>query len=131
MGKKKKIREEFETVFSSGDEKKIKKMLEEHPWLLSEKSTEMDKSMIEQSQILAAIGIMEDEICGPVKIDEIILSLNDDLNIRRDKEDIGTVLNTIENLGLVKKELEGWTLTREGGRICDDYLNKTFKDIEE
>jgi hypothetical protein len=130
MGKKKKIREEFNAVYRSGDENKIKLMLEENPWLLDEMTSEIDKNMLEQSQILAALGIMEDEHGGSVKIDEIMLSLNNDLNVRRNKEEVMTILNNAENLGLIKKESDGWILTREGGQVCDEYLNKRFKNLE-
>lgn len=131
MGKKKKIREEFDAVFRSGDESKIKKMLAKYPWLLDEVSGKMDKSMVEQREILAATGVMEDELGGPVKIDDIILSLNVDFNIRKNADDIKRILNEIENLGLVKKESTGWILTKEGGQICDQHLNSIFfKDFE-
>jgi len=78
MAKKKKIREEFNEIFKSGDEKKIKKMLEKNPWLLDEVSTEMDEVMEEQQYTVAALGVMEDELGGPVPIDEIVFSLRVD-----------------------------------------------------
>jgi len=130
MAKKKKIREDFDEVFKSGDEATIKKMLEEHPWLLDEVSTEMDEVMVVQQQIIAALGVMEDELGGPVPIDEIIFSLRVDFNIRKTEEEVSQILFNVENLGLVKKEANGWALTLEGGRVCDDYLNKNLENIE-
>ncbi len=79
---KKKVREEFDKLFKKGDEKAIKKMLDKNPWLLNEVSHTMDAGMVEQSQIIAALGVMEDELGGPVPIDEIIFSLRVDFNIR-------------------------------------------------
>ncbi len=131
MGKKKKkIREEFEAIFRSGDESKIKKMLAKHPWLLDEVSGKMDKTMLEQREIIAAIGVMEDELGGPVKIDDIILSLNVDFNIHKTDAEIKKILNEVENLGLITQESSGWILTSEGGQICDEVLNRNFKDFE-
>ena len=130
MGKKKKIREEFNEVFQSGDEEKIKIMLAKHPWLLEEVSGKMDKKMLEQRQIIAATGVMEDELCGPVKIQDILLSLNVDFNINKSEVEIRTVLDEVEGLGLVKKELDGWILTSEGGEACDEFLNKKFIHFE-
>jgi coproporphyrinogen III oxidase-like Fe-S oxidoreductase len=131
MGKKKKkIREKFDEVFRSGDESKIKKMLAKYPWLLDEQSGKMDKVMLEQREIIAATGVMEDELSGPVKIDDIVLCLNVDFNISKKEEDIKKILTEVENLGLVKQESSGWTLTSEGGQICDEVLNKTLKDFE-
>ncbi len=130
MGKKKKIREQFEEIFKKGDEKQIKKMLDKNPWLLEEVSSDLDEGMSEQNQILAALGVMEDELGGSVPIDEIIFSLRVDFNIRKSEEEVHTLLSDVENLNLAKKESNGWSLTSEGGRICDDYLNKNLGSLE-
>ncbi len=123
---KKKIREEFDKLFKKGNEKAIKKMLDKNPWLLDEVSNTMDTGMVEQNQIIAALGVMEDELGGPVPIDEIIFSLRVDFNIRKSEDDVHTILTSVENLNLVKRNANGWSLTNEGGRICDDYLNKNL-----
>ncbi|MFW9936047.1 MAG: hypothetical protein ACFFD5_00205 [Candidatus Thorarchaeota archaeon] len=126
---KKKIREEFNEIFKTGNEKKIKKMLEKNPWLLDEVSTEMDEVMEEEQYIVAALGVMEDELGGPVPIDEIVFSLRVDFNINKSEEEIEANLINVKKLGLVKKEHNGWILTNEGGRVCDDYLNKNLEKI--
>ncbi|MHA1294682.1 MAG: hypothetical protein ACTSQJ_18755 [Promethearchaeota archaeon] len=130
MFKKKKIREDFDAVFKSGDEAAIKRMLDEYPWLLDEVSSEMDEIMTDQRQVIAALGVMEDELGGAVPIDEIVFSLRVDFSIRKTEEEVQDILNNIENLGLVKRESNGWILTGEGGRVCDEYLNKNLEDIE-
>lgn len=130
MGKKKKIRDQFEKIFKAGDEAKIKKMLDKNPWLLDEVSSDMDVGMSEQNQIIAALGVMEDELGGPVPIDEVIFSLRVDFNIRKTEDEVHTLLNNTENLNLVKRESNGWSLTTEGGRICDDYLNKNLGNFD-
>ena len=111
MFKKKKIREEFDQIFKTGDEGAIKKMLDEYPWLLDEVSTEMDEIMGEQRQVIAALGVMEDELGGAVPIDEIVFSLRVDFNIRKGDEEVQEILNNVENLGLIKREGNGWILT--------------------
>ncbi len=126
MGKKKKIREEFDELFKKGDEKAIKKMLDKNPWLLDEVSTTIDTGMAEQNEVLAALGVMEDELGGPVPIDEIAFSLRVDFNIRKSDDEIHQILTGVEKLNLVKRDANGWSLTNEGGRICDDYLNKNL-----
>ena len=131
MANKKKIREEFSTLFKTGNEDAIKEMLDKYPWLLNEVSSEMDIRMFEQNQIVAAIGVMEDELGGPASIDDIMLSLDADFNIRKyTKEVIQDLILKIEDLNLVQKEGNGWFLTDEGGRVCDAFLNKNLKDIE-
>ena len=130
MVNKKKIREEFKEIFASGNEKKIKKTLDKFPWLLDEVSNKMDGVMGEQQQIIAAMGVMEDELGAPVPLDEIIFSLRIDFNIHKSEEEVNKILRSSEDLSLVKKDSNGWTLTTEGEKVCDDYLNKTLGKIE-
>jgi hypothetical protein len=130
MVNKKKIREEFKEIFVSGNEKGIKEMLEKFPWLLDEVSNKMDGDIGEQQQIIAALGVMEDELGGPVPLDEIIFSLKIDFNINKSEGEVHEILRSSEDLRLVKKDSNGWTLTIEGEKVCDDYLNKTLGKIE-
>ncbi len=130
MVNKKKIREEFNEMFASGNEKGIKKMLDKFPWLLDEVSNKMEGAIGEQQQIIAALGVMEDELGRPVPLDEIIFSLRIDFNIRKIEEEVHEILRSSEDLHLVKKDSNGWTLTVEGEKVCDDYLNKTLGKIE-
>jgi len=124
MFKKKKIREEFDEIFKSGDEEKIKTMLAENPWLLEEWQGKMDTTIEGQKEIIAALGVMEDELVGPVPIDELSYSLRVDFNIQKEEAEILNILAESETLGLVKKvQGGGWTLTVEGGKVCDNYLN--------
>ena len=126
MAKKKKIREDFDILFQKGDEKAIKKMLDKNPWLLDEVSHSMDAGMAEQNQIIAALGVMEDDLGGPVPLDESLFSLRVDFNIRKSEDEVHTILTSVEKLNLVKRDANGWSLTNEGGKICDDYLNKNL-----
>lgn len=130
MGKKKKIREEYKLVFKSGDQKLIKKMLKKYPWLFDEISQDMDQGMLKQFQIIAALGVMEDELGGSVPIDQIIFCLGVDFKIHKSEEEVKEILNNVENLDLIKKDSNGWTLTSEGEKICDDFLNKNIENIE-
>jgi len=130
MAKKKKIREDFDVIFASGNEKAIKKMLDKYPWLLDEVSSEMKGNIGEQQQMIAALGVMEDELGGPVPLDEIIFSLRIDFNIRKTEEEVHEILSSTEDLSLVKREVDGWSLTTEGGKVCDDFLNRTLGKIE-
>ncbi|MHA2397582.1 MAG: hypothetical protein ACXADU_01665 [Promethearchaeota archaeon] len=123
---KKKIREQFEVAFKNGDESTIKKMLEKNPWLLDEVSHTMDAGMTEQNQIIAALGVMEDERGGAVPLNEILFSLKEDFNVRKTESEARKLLMDIEKLHLVKRKSMGWILTTEGGKICDEYLNKNL-----
>lgn len=130
MVNKKKVREEFDTIFESGNENAIRMMLDKFPWLLNEVSNKMEGAIGEQQQIIAALGVMEDELGGPVPLDEIVFSLRIDFNIRKTEEEIHKILTNTEELNLAKKDSNGWTLTVEGEKVCDNYLNKTLGKIE-
>ena len=130
MGKKKKIREDFDLIFQTGDEKAIKEYLEKYPWLLDEVSSSMDDTMSEQHQIIAAIGVMEDELNEAVPFNEIKHCLREDFSISKADEEIQKILYDIENLHLVEKQPNGWILTNEGEKICDVFLNKNLDDLE-
>ena len=130
MAKKKKIREEFDKLFEKGDEKGIKKMLEKNPWLLDEVSHSLDAGMAEQNRIIAALGVMEDELGGSVPIDEIVFSLRVDFGVRKTEDEVHSVLASVEKLNLVKRDTSGWSLTNEGGKICDDFLNRNLGKFE-
>jgi len=62
-----------------------------------------------------------------VPVDEIIFSLKVDFNVRLDEQEVLGILKKVEELGLVKRDSDGWILTPEGGRICDEFLNKNLK----
>ena len=122
--KKKKIREEFQQYFKSGNEAMIKKMLLDHLWLLEEWENKMDTNVEEQSLIIAALGVMNDEHGGkPVPLTEIISCLRSDFKNKKEESDVMDVLSACEGLGYCEKNELGWILTQEGEKICDDYLN--------
>ena len=130
MVNKKKIRDEFDRIFESGNESAIKLMLDKFPWLLDEVSNKMKGAIGDQQQIIAALGVMEDELGRPVPIDEIVFSLRIDFDIKKTEEEVHSILMSTEELNLAKKDSNGWTLTVEGEKVCDNYLNKNLGNIE-
>ena len=130
MVNKKKIRDEFDRIFESGNESAIKLMLDKFPWLLDEVSNKMKGAIGDQQQIIAALGVMEDELGRPVPIDEIVFSLRIDFDIKKTEEEVHSILMSTEELNLAKKDSNGWTLTVEGEKVCDNYLNKNLGSIE-
>lgn len=122
--KKKKIREEFQQYFKSGNEAKIKQMLLDHLWLLEEWEDKMDTNVEEQSQIIAALGVMNDDNGGkPVSLSDVMNCLYVDFKVKKDDSEVRDVLVACEGLGYCEKHETGWILSQEGEKICDDYLN--------
>ena len=122
--KKKKIREEFQQYFKNGNEAMIKKMLLDHLWLLEEWEDKMDTNVHDQSLIIAALGVMNDENGGKaVPIEDVLHCLRADFNEKKDESFVSNLLSECETLGYCEKNPNGWILTQEGEKICDDYLN--------
>ena len=130
MVNKKKIREEFDKIFESGNENAIKMMLDKFPWLLDEVSNKMEDVIGEQQQVIAALGVMEDELGRPVPLDEIIFSLRIDFNIKKTEDEVLDILRSTEELNLARVDSNGWSLTIEGEKVCDSYLNKNIGEFE-
>ncbi len=124
MAKKKKIREEFEKIFKAGNDKVIKEMLAKNPWLLEEISQEMNAAIKEEDLILAAIGVMEDDMNHPVSLEEILLCLKQDFKTSKNVSQIEELLKNVTRLNLVRKFSDGWILTDEGGNACDEFIKK-------
>ena len=123
MFKKKRIKKEFDNALAEGNNAKAQQLLGENPWL----QEYADENMSAEDQLLqkvcAAVGIMEDELNVPVPLDEILYSLNMDFDIQIANNELENILIELETKNYVKSEMEGYTLTVEGGRICDNYLN--------
>ncbi len=90
----------------------------------------MDVTIEHQKEVLAALGVMEDELVGPVPIDELSYCLRVDFGIQKEEAKILEILTESETLGLCKKAAGGgWTLTPEGGKFCDNYLNMHLGNV--
>ena len=121
---KSKIRAEFDNAFKSGDEARMQKLLGEHPWLLAEWEAKTEGGgSAEQQIILAALGVMGDELSGPAPVDEISYSLRVDFKKKMDDGTIISLLQEAQSVGYCRQVQGGWKLTPEGGKVADNYLN--------
>ncbi|MHA1749788.1 MAG: hypothetical protein ACTSYF_14235 [Promethearchaeota archaeon] len=129
MFKKKRIKKEFDNAIAEGNEKKANRLLSENPWLQEYANGNTNGKDQVLKKVCAAIGVMEDELNAPVPIDEVIYSLNMDFEVQLTSNELDSILIDLETKGYIKSELEGYTLTVEGGRICDNYLNEEAKKL--
>jgi hypothetical protein len=121
---KSKIRAEFENAFKAGDEATIQKMLADNPWLLAEWEAKMEGGgSADQQLVLAALGVMTDEISGPAPVDDISYCIRVDFKKKLDDGQINSLLAEAETLGYCHRAAGGWELTPEGAKVCDNYLN--------
>lgn len=129
MVNKKQIRDEYNAVFIKGSKKAIKKYLKKYPWLMDEDAEVIDKSSSEQYQVIAALGVMEDDLGSSVPLSEIVYCLRDDFNTNKSDERVSNILNELRDLGWVEIEGNNWIMTSKGGTICDAFLNNDLGEI--
>ena len=72
--------------------------------------------------VLAALGVIEDDIGEPVSIDEILLSLRADIKIKLNVSKIAGLLQKLEKEGYVKNNQNKYSLLDSGGKIVDTFL---------
>lgn len=72
--------------------------------------------------VLAALGVIEDDIGEPVSIDEILLSLRADIKIKLNVSKIAGVLQNLEKEGYIKNNQNKFSLLESGGEIVDNFL---------
>nr|MDO8083642.1 hypothetical protein [Candidatus Sigynarchaeum springense] len=124
LWKKRRIKKDFDTAVAEGNDAKIEQLVKDNPWLQDYVDENGDETDINVKRICAAIGIMEDERCAPATIDDIVESMGQDFNVNMSPAQVESVCMDLENKGYVKSQDAGYVLTVEGGRICDNYLNK-------
>ena len=120
---KSKILKQFEAAYKSGNEQLMQQLMSANPWLLAEWEARSEASQGIQMVVIAALGVMEDEIGGPAPLDEISFSLRVDFKNKMDDTQLSNLLAEAESLGYCQRGQGGWMLSAEGGKIADNYLN--------
>ncbi len=72
--------------------------------------------------VLAALGVIEDDIQESVSIDEILLSLRADIKIKLNVSKIAGILQKLEKDGYVKNNQNKYSLTEKSQEMVDDFL---------
>ncbi|MEX2680525.1 MAG: hypothetical protein Q6373_002925 [Candidatus Sigynarchaeota archaeon] len=129
LWKKRRIKKDFDTAVAEGNDAKIEQLVKDNPWLQDYVDENGDETDVNVKRICAAIGIMEDERSAPATIDDIIESLRQDFNVNMSPAQVESVCMDLENKGYIKAQDAGYVLTVEGGRICDNYLNKQSSEL--
>jgi len=76
-----------------------------------------------QHIVLSAVGVMEDELNGPVPFDDISFCLRVDLKSKIKDAQLMEILDQVKASGLCIQVQNGWQLTPEGEDIVDNVLN--------
>jgi hypothetical protein len=126
--KKRRIKKDFDTAVAEGNDAKMEQLVKENPWLQDYVEDNGDDTDVNVKRVCAAIGIMEDELNSPATLDDVVLSLEQDFKATISKGEVDGICMDLENKGYIKAQDPGYVLTVEGGRICDNYLNKQARE---
>ena len=96
-------------------------------FILDGLSKEMDKIMYIQLQITCIVGRLAAEPGSAVLFDDILAYLRKFIDDQKSWDDLEEILKNIKNLGLVKKESNGWLLTDRGKEIFKKESEKRNK----
>ncbi|MHA1680563.1 MAG: hypothetical protein ACTSUE_06105 [Promethearchaeota archaeon] len=129
MFKKRRIKKDYDTALAEGNAAKAEQLARENPWLQDYVSDDIGGPDLNLKQACAAIGIMEDELNTAVPLDEILYSMEMDFNVQISASELETIVMDLETKHYIKSELGGYTLTIEGGKICDNYLNHVSREL--
>ncbi|NMC07232.1 MAG: hypothetical protein GYA24_18590 [Candidatus Lokiarchaeota archaeon] len=129
MFKKRRIKKDFDTAVAEGNDARMEQLVKENPWLQDYVDDNGDDSDVNVKRVCAAIGIVEDEISAPATINDIVESLAQDFKASMSASQVESVCIDLENKGYIKAQDAGYVLTVEGGRICDNYLNKQAGEL--
>jgi hypothetical protein len=129
MFKKRRVKKEFDIAVAEGDDGKIASMLKENSWLSEYQDEGSDETDMNLKRVCAAIGIMEDELTMPPTLDDIVRALESDFGTSIAKGQLESICMDLETKGYIKAQAQGYALTTEGNRICDNFLNKQATDM--
>ncbi|NHI91447.1 MAG: hypothetical protein EAX96_03020 [Candidatus Lokiarchaeota archaeon] len=101
----------------------INRLILEYPFLIEEfKELQKYPSLDIEGAIIAATGVMEDELAGPVKVEDIVKSAIQDFRKNITEIEVFSILDKIERQGFIQKRGIGWVLTARGSELCDQTL---------
>lgn len=129
MFKRRRVKKDFDVALAEGDDAKIEQLVRENPWLQDYVEDVSEETDLAMKRTCAAIGIMEDELNMPVPVDEIAYSLEMDFSSAVPVSKVEQACIELEAKGFVKRQLQGYVLTVEGGRVCDKFLNKQAAEV--
>jgi len=110
-------------ALKSDDIEEINKIIYEFPSLLDEFPALKLYEWLDLDQVtIAGIGIMEDELAGPVRAEDVIKSIIIDFRKNVSEIEIYSIMDRLERQGYIQRRGIGWVLTAKGAEVCDSIL---------
>ncbi len=123
MLSKGKAKSQLKKVLAAEDYDEVNRLILEYPFLIDEfKTLQKYPDLDIDGAIIAATGVMEDELAGPVKVEDIVKSAIQDFRKNITEIEVFSILDKIERQGFIQKRGIGWVLTARGSELCDQTL---------
>ena len=125
MMKKKKVKELLKKAIKVDDLEQINKLLLEYPSMIDEiQELNLYPELELEKAVIAGVGVMEDELAGPVRVEDVVKSVIVDFRKSINEIELFSILDRLERQGFIHKQGIGWVLTVEGSEICDQTLTE-------
>ncbi|MFX1294678.1 MAG: hypothetical protein ACFFD2_07470 [Promethearchaeota archaeon] len=119
-----KAKDLMKKALKKNDFEEINRLILEHPWLIDEFNLDPYKWLDAEEAVLCALGIMEDELSGPARADDVVKSIIVDLRKNMSDIEVYTILDRLETERFILRRGYGYVLTAKGAEICDNALTK-------
>ncbi len=119
-----KAKDTMKKALKRDDLEEINRLILEYPWLIDEFNLDPYKWLDTEKAVLCALGIMEDELSGPARADDVVKSVIQDLRKNMSDIEVYAVLDRLERQQFILRRGYGYVLTAKGAEICDETLSK-------
>ncbi len=123
-----KAKDLMKKALKKDDPEEINRLILEYPFLIDEFNLDPYKWLDTEQAVLCALGIMEDELSGPARADDIVKSVIIDLRKNMSDIEVYSILDRLERQRLISRRGYGYVLTGKGAEICDETLSKISID---
>ena len=125
MMKKKKVKELLKKAIKVDDLEQINKLILEYPSMIEEvQELNLYPELEVEKAVIAGVGVMEDELAGPVRVEDVVKSVIVDFRKSINEIELFSMLDKLERQGFIHKQGIGWVLTVEGSEVCDQTLTE-------
>ena len=123
-----KAKDLMKRALKKDDLEEINRLILEYPMLIDEFNLDPYKWLDTEKAVLCALGIMEDELSGPARADDVVKSVIVDLRKNMSDIEVYAILDRLERQKFIMRRGYGYVLTAAGAEICDEALTKISID---
>lgn len=123
-----KAKDLLKRALKKDDIEEINRLILEYPVLIDDFSLDPYKWLDTEQAVICALGIMEDEMSGAARADDVVKSIIVDLRKNMSDIEVYAILDRLERQKFIQRRGYGYVLTAKGAEICDETLSKISID---